>query len=955
MGRNFPCIRLCVFHWLHPATRTHFLQSLESMTSLPRATYRWQFHKGFTFNHARELVPYLHSLGVSHVYASPFFRASPGSTHGYDVCDHNELNPEVGTREEFDALVAELHRHQMGLIVDFVPNHMGISEPDNHWWMDVLENGPASPFAPFFDIEWHPLKRALENKVLLPILGDQYGKVLDSGAFKLKLEEGAFTVESPGARLPLAPRSTRPILHRATELLETPSDELLSIITALDHLPARVETDAGKMAERVREKRIVRERLKRLCETDSAVKDALGKAIADWQNADDPESLNRLDTLLSDQPYRLSYWRVAAEEINYRRFFDVNTLAAIRVELPEVFDATHVLLLELLSCGAVDGVRIDHIDGLAKPGLYLEQLRARMKECLGDRGPGWLLVEKILGPHEELRKSWPVDGTTGYEFGSEITNLLVKRSSERAMTQTYERFIEDRVDYKETVYQSKRMIMQVTMASEANVLGVLLSRLAESHRWYRDFTVNALTTAIREVIACFPVYRTYMDAGATPEPDDVTVTTQAIALARRKNPALEHSVFDFIRFILLPPAEETHKVDEELRQFFVQKFQQCTGPITAKGVEDTSFYVFNRLVALNEVGGHPGTFGAPADAFHHACKRRLASWPQAMLATSTHDTKRSEDVRMRLVALSEIPQEWQQSVRRWRNMNRSAKRVVEGSPAPDANEEYLIYQTILGSWPLTPMNDEERDVYIKRLQAYMTKALHEAKVNSSWIDPHTAWDQAVCDFIERILTPAKKNRFPDAMRPLAEVIARLGMVNSLAQTVLKLTVPGVPDFYQGTEMWDFSLVDPDNRRPVDYEARRTALSSLTDVEPASLMEQWRDGRIKLLVIQKLLELRNRMPALFAEGSYEPVGIDGDKSEQCLAFERSVNGTTLLVAVPKQTASQGFPPIGECWGQSTLLSARDGGKWRNIITGEVIENLSLAEVFRTIPVAALIAE
>jgi (1->4)-alpha-D-glucan 1-alpha-D-glucosylmutase len=933
---------------------------LTMSTTIPSATYRWQFHQGFTFQAARALVPYLHSLGISHVYASPFFRAAPGSMHGYDICDHNELNPEVGTREDFDALIAELHQHGMGLIVDFVPNHMGIAEAKNAWWADVLENGPASPYARFFDIDWQPLKRELENKVLLPTLGDQYGRVLERGELQVSFHEGAFSLEYYSLRLPIAPRSSRPLLQRAYDLMSDPPAELASILTGLEHLPQRTDTAPEKIAERAREKQIIRERLARLCQETPAVSEAVSRALAELHDREDPTSFDRLDALLSDQPYRLSSWRVAAEEINYRRFFDVNTLAAIRMELPEVFEATHRLLLELIEAGAVNGIRIDHIDGLANPLEYLTTLQSSAAKALqrdGDSHATYLLVEKILGPGERLRPDWPIHGTTGYEFATQVGAVLVDSASEQHMTETYLKFIGFGLDLKEIIYRSKRLVMQATMASEVNVLGHMLNRLSESNRWYRDFTINALTTAVREVIACFSVYRTYLVPGNPADEADHRIALRAIAQARRRNPALERTVFEFLRDVLLPPENNAHPVDEELRRAFVLKFQQCTGPIMAKGVEDTAFYVYNRLAALNEVGGEPEHFGISVESFHKQSAARLADCPHSMLATSTHDTKRSEDVRARIAALSELPQEWSQAVRRWRTVNAKYKQEIDGEAAPDANEEYLIYQTLLGSWPLAPMDEAGRESYLKRLQEYMGKALHEAKVNSSWIEPNEAWDRAVNEFVARILDPARGNRFLPTFVPFAERIARLGAFNSLSQVVLKLTTPGVPDTYQGSEMWDFSLVDPDNRRPVDYELRRGQLAALeSGSSPSVLLEEWRDGRIKLFVTRTLLRFRRDHPELFGQGSYTPLTLSGAYPDSCVAFQRTLGESSLLVVAPRLTAQVGTPPVGECWKDTTVSgTSKPAGEWENLFTGEKHAgggDLLLRDLLREFPVAVL---
>lgn len=923
------------------------------MFDKPVTTYRLQLHKEFTFRDAKNLVPYLSNLGVTHIYSSPFFRASPGSNHGYDICDHNELNPEIGTPEEFDALIEELHHLGMGLIVDFVPNHMGISDPDNQWWMDVLENGPSSPYARFFDIEWRPLKQELANKVLLPILGDPYGKALESGTLQVQFAQGVFKLHTPASLLPLEIRSTRPLLRYAAERLESAPDELFSILTALENLPPREETDSEKIAERMREKGVIQNRLSKLCEDQPEVEKQIQAAVNEWNDVHDHENIDRMDSLLSDQSYRLSYWRVAAEEINYRRFFDVNTLAGIRVELPEVFDATHELLLELFSKKQLDGVRIDHIDGLALPLIYLEKLRDKMREATGDASGGLLLVEKILAINEKLRPEWQVEGTTGYEFANQVMNLLINRSSERELTQCYTRFLDDRLEYQDSVYDGKRLVM----SCEVNVLGVMLGRMSEGHRWYRDFTQNALNTAIREIIACFPVYRTYIDPDLPVSDADAAVINQAIALARRKNSSLERSIFDFIRTVLLAPADSAHTVDEQMRKAFVLKFQQCTSPISAKGVEDTAFYNYNRLVALNEVGSNPGVFGLPAEAFHKQCQARLEEWPYNMVSTSTHDTKRSEDVRMRILAISEMAGEWAKAVKRWHTLNRKHKPVIDGVSVPDANEEYFIYQTLIGTWPLASMNDDERQDYISRIQAYMTKALHEAKANSSWIEPNEAWDQSVRDFIQRILNPDEKNRFITSFEAFANPIAELGAVNSLAQLVLKLTTPGLPDIYQGTEIWDFSLVDPDNRRSVDYEHRYNLLRASRS--PSELLQNWRDGGIKLHITQKLLHLRRANPSLVFKGTYLPLDATGTHADSCVAYLRQHGDDELLVVMPRVSSKVGFPPIGDLWKDTELTMPPEhqtSGQWKDLLTGSChppASSLKLADILNDWPVAVLL--
>ncbi len=921
------------------------------MSMIPTATYRLQFHREFTFANARALVPYLAQLGISHVYASPFFRAAPGSMHGYDVCDHNALNPEVGTREDFDAFSAELKAHGLGLIVDFVPNHMGIEHALNPWWRDVLENGPSSPFAPFFDIDWHPIKQELENKVLLPVLGEQYGDVLESDGFRVVFTGGEFQLCYGELTLPLAPRTTLPLLRRAIESLAPAPAELESIVTAIEHLPLRTETEPHRVAERMREKQIIRERIVRLDAESPAVAEAIEKVAGELSDPSDASRFDRLDALITDQSYRLSSWRVAGEEINYRRFFDVNTLAAICMELPEVFDATHRLLFDLIDAGHVSGVRIDHIDGLAQPGAYLSKLRARGGESL------YLLVEKILGPDEKLRADWPVQGTTGYEFANQLIQLLVSTKEAPSVAAAYDKFLGFRLDYHEVTYRSKKLVMLSAMESEVNVLGHLLNRLSESNRRYRDFTRNALTTALREVIACFPIYRTYLDPTQPPAESDVRVIGRAIALARKCNPARERTVFEFLRKVLLPSKDETHPVDEELRQTFVLKFQQCTGPITAKGVEDTAFYVFNRLVALNEVGGEPAATGASLETFHRLNAARLAEFPHCLLATSTHDTKRSEDVRARIAVLSELPEEWSRAVRRWQTMNRKHRIEIEGESAPDANEEYLLYQTLIGAWPLEGLHDGNRAEFTQRIQDYMVKALHEAKVNSSWLEPNAAWDEAVRAFVAAILAGGGRNRFPQSLAQLAERLAPLGAVNSLTQTVLKLTCPGVPDFYQGSELWDLSLVDPDNRRPVDYPLRQQQLDAIAHPDLPKLLEHWRDGRIKMFMTQRLLALRRKHPRLFSAGTYTGIAAEGAFADHIIAFQRADEENTVLVIAPRHTAKVGFPPLGPAWADTHFPTPQTGRRWRDVFTGRAFEGerVSIADALADLPVSVLASE
>jgi (1->4)-alpha-D-glucan 1-alpha-D-glucosylmutase len=940
---------------------------------IPTATYRLQFNKNFTFQDARELGPYLHELGISDAYASPYFQAGAESLHGYDITDHNKLNAAIGSRAEYDAWVAELHAHGMGQIVDFVPNHMGIADAQNLWWQDVLENGPSSQFAPFFDIDWQPLKQDLHDKVLLPILGDQYGRVLERAELKVRYEAGAFTLHYYEHVFPIAPGTYRFVLDLALEILtpyarEEFYAELQSIRTALDYLPRRTETDPEKIREREREKEVIKRRLDRRCAEAPEVAEAIEKAVEQINGRPgDARSFDRLDELLNAQSYRLAYWRVAAEEINYRRFFDVNDLAAIRMEVPEVFEAAHRLLFELVGSGAVTGIRIDHPDGLYEPLEYFQKLQSRCHEVLKS-GPSangraiYLIAEKILMQDETLRRDWPVHGTTGYDFANDVAGVLVDGAAEDAMTKIFKRFIGHSMHYGHLVYAKKRLVMRISMANEVSVLGSMVDRLSEQNRWFRDFTLEALERVVEETIACFPVYRTYVAPGQPVSEQDRAVIERAIAAARRRNPAIEESIFNFLRDVLLLRYPENATADERAaHEHFVLKFQQFTGPIMAKGVEDTVFYIYNRLVALNEVGGEPQRFGLSVAEFHQRNAERQRDWPATLLATSTHDTKRSEDVRARILALSEIPQLWAQSLRAWRMANRKFKKRVNEIEAPEADEEYLLYQTLLGTWPLemdgTPARVASEE-YIARIQQYMAKALKEAKLNTSWIQPNAEWDNAMTEFIANILRPDARNKFLPAFFPVAQEVARLGAINSLAQTVLKLTSPGVPDIYQGTEVWDDSLVDPDNRRPVDYLRRREILARAQSVSLEELVSCWPDGRIKMRVMQRLLHVRRENRALFLEGEYEPLGFSGAFKDCAIGFVRRRNDAAVIVIVPRLSGRVGFPPIGEKWQDTTAILPDwlRGKKFRDVFcTGEVHDlQLRIAEAMSRLPFAVLAA-
>src|SRR5438477_4352680 len=936
---------------------------------IPTATYRLQFNKNFTFRQAREIVTYLHHLGISDTYASPYFQAGAESLHGYDITDHNKLNTAIGSREDYEAWVAELHAHGMGQIVDFVPNHMGIGEPQNLWWQDVLENGPSSLYAPYFDIDWRPLKADLHDKVLLPILGDQYGRVLDRGELRVRFEGGSFSLTYFDHVFPIAPGTYRYILELALQNLAEFRDEnfyaeFQSILTALEYLPRRTETDPERIKERAREKEIIKKRLERRCAEAPQVQRSIEKAVETINGrAGDPRSFDRLDELLNAQSYRLAFWQVAAEEINYRRFFDVNDLAAIRVELPEVFDAAHKLLFELVASGAVTGLRIDHPDGLYRPLEYFEKLQLRCARALRVPSPKdgraiYLIIEKILSGDEQLPQNWPVHGTTGYDFANQVARVLVDQNAEGAITKIFKRFIGHSLHFGHLVYAKKRLVMRISLANEVNVLGNMVDRLSEQNRWFRDYTLEALARAVRETIACFPVYRTYLEPGKPVSQEDRSVIERAVAAAKRRNPAIEESVFNFLRDLLLFRFPEN--LDEEQRAAhaqFVLKFQQFTGPIMAKGLEDTAFYIYNRLAALNEVGGDPHFFGLRVEGFHQHNLRRQRDWPSSLLATSTHDTKRSEDVRARMLAISEIPQLWGRSLQKWRTANRRFKKEIDEAEAPDAGEEYLLYQTLLGTWPVDvdgmPAPSVSKE-FVSRIQGYMAKALKEAKLNTSWIQPNENWDNAMVEFVARILEAGPRNKFLPAFLPVAQEIARLGAINSLAQITIKFTAPGVPDVYEGAELWVESLVDPDNRRPVDYGRRREMLREVEHVPPRDLMRCWADGRIKLGLTQRLLHLRRDKAELFREGNYEAINFGGAFADCAIGFVRRHGERAIVVIVPRLSLRVGFPPVGERWQDTHAILPSGLSGLRDIFSDREVraENsqLKLSEAMSQLPFA-----
>jgi (1->4)-alpha-D-glucan 1-alpha-D-glucosylmutase len=953
---------------------------------VPLATYRLQFNKDFTFAQATEIVSYLADLGISHCYASPYLRARPGSTHGYDIIDHNHLNPEIGSDDDFDRFVSALHAHGMGQILDVVPNHMGVMGSDNVWWLDVLENGEASEYAEFFDIDWCPLKNELHHKVLIPVLGDQYGAVLDRGELHLTFdqEKGEFSIFYNQHCFPVNPREYPRILGRKqkrlrAELGQHHQDflELQSLITAFHHLPGREQREPEKVAERLRDKEIHKKRLATLCQRSAEICQFIEDNVQEINGVPgDPASFNELHELIKGQASRLAYWRVAADDINYRRFFDINDLAALRMENQAVFDATHRFVLQLLKEGKLNGLRIDHPDGLYNPAQYFQRLQSSQNGVSSEHGvqPAYIVIEKILTGDEKLPEEWPISGTTGYEFSNLVNGLFVDPSSGVRMDRIYRAFVGRPVHFESVVYRSKKLVMHAALASEVNVLANLLSQVALSNRHTCDFTVNSLRDALSEVIAWFPVYRTYVTENRVSDTDREYITL-AVARAKSHSAASDTSVFDFVRDALLTRLGEGQSKSYRAAVVrFAMKFQQLTSAVMAKGLEDTAFYRYNRLVSLNDVGGDPRSFGVLPGAFHEHNLRRLEFWPGGLLETSTHDSKRSEDVRARINVLSEIPAVWRDRIQRWKEFNKSGKSPVEGRESPSRNDEYLFYQTLAGAWPLDGKPDSS---FLSRITDYMLKAVREAKSKTSWANQDNQYEQAVASFVEYAFSCSA---FLEDFRPLQRYVLHFGMLNGLSQTLLKLTSPGVPNVYQGNELWEFSLVDPDNRRAVDYSKRRFLLEEIKK-EAATCCEKFKaflrglcssmgDGRIKLYLIWRVLNARRESPPLFQNGDYIPLGVHGGKANHLVAFARTHGPSRAIVVVPRLIAKlmglrEELPLGGEVWGD-TLIELPpnfDNIAYRNILTSEIVRpcrnqnasTLCASEVLRNFPVSLLLDE
>jgi (1->4)-alpha-D-glucan 1-alpha-D-glucosylmutase len=930
-----------------------------------RATARLQFHKDFPIDRGTDLVPYLSKLGISHIYASPLLKARPGSTHGYDIVDHNQINPELGGEDALHRLVEELRRHDMGLILDIVPNHMGVGGSDNAWWMDVLEWGRASPYADFFDIDWMPADPTLHNKLLAPFLGASYGEALAQGDLRLTFdaEDGRFSVWAYDAhRFPIAPRDYASVLRSGTTALAPLAERFAD--------PGPGGRDAVRRRAELNRRALLEAHLRA---------PAPFEAVLAAHDSTTGEGRERLHKLLERQSYRLAWWRAASDEINWRRFFDINGLAGVRVERPDVFEATHAKILSLYASGLIDGVRIDHVDGLADPRAYCRKLRrqldtahiARPAHLQAGRAVIW--IEKILFSHERLATDWLTDGTTGYDFMNEVSAVLHDPAGEERITAIWTGFTGRPGEFEQEAQPARRQILREALSSELWATAAALLRITRRDPATRDWTLTAIRRVLEEILVHFHTYRIYAGMGGASE-TDMRDLAWALAGARRTSRAANGGVLELIGKLVsgdgLRNAPPGAARQEWLRAMV--KFQQLSAPTAAKSVEDTAFYRYGRLISRNEVGSEPSQFAMAPANFHGAARDRLRHFPRALLATATHDHKRGEDARMRLAVLSEIPDEWESALSRWSRLNAPLKREIEGVMSPDPADEAMLYQTIIGSWPLdlSPDDDAGLEVYRSRVAGWVEKAVREAKRMSEWAAPNEPYENACKDFLIQCLDPRRSAPLARELSDFAMRIAPAGAVNALSQCLLRLTSPGVPDLYQGAEYWDFSLVDPDNRRPVDWGSRDSSLRA--GHTPSTLMPQWRDGRVKQAVIKAALALRKRAPGLFSHGTYQPLKAQGPLADHVLSFVRTHEGRAAIVVVTRLAAclpglvdqSNGPPNVLQHAWQGTSIAvprllhgrritdALSGGDEAQFQHGGMAGRIPLADVLNVLPVALL---
>ncbi|HEY4879258.1 MAG TPA: malto-oligosyltrehalose synthase [Candidatus Acidoferrales bacterium] len=947
--------------------------------NIPLTCYRLQMNGHFTFLEASKIIGYLERLGITTIYSSPILQSRAGSEHGYDVTDPTRIDSELGGEQQFESFQTELRRRGMSILLDIVPNHMA-ARPENPWWMDVLENGPGSVYSSYFDIDWHPPSRLFENKILLPILGGFYADTLKKGELKLVFHEGQFFIQYFESSFPLAPKTYLNVLRHQQQTLEaklgasSPAyQEYLGIVVGLEHLAPRETLPVYAAGDRRLQVAALKERLKELYANDPTFRKFLDSNIQLFNgqhgsNAD----LNALDRLLSEQSYALSFWNGANAEINYRRFFNVAELIGVRVEDPTVMNATHGTIFRLLESGAVAGLRIDHIDGLHDPLGYLQRLQNHATVSGGNGGHTsdvYLIVEKILSGTEHLPSEWPVSGTTGYEFLNALNRLFVHPEGIRRMAKGYFKFIGKEPGFANLLYEKKKLIMTSLLAVEMRYLGHQLSILAQQDRYARELPGLELAHAFAEVTACLPVYRTYIRGMEAPQHAKHYIE-QALDEARSRNPLIDEKYFQFVRDVLLgSDAEEVSPEQREARLGFVMRWQQLTGAIEAKGLEDTLLYVYYPLLSLNDVGGDPRPTNGEAGQFYDFVHQRQRREPHGLNSTATHDTKRGEDVRARINVLAEIPEEWNSHLKRWARFNAKSSRVIDGQKAPDRNEEIFIYQTLVGAWPL---DEKELPDFRVRMREYVLKSAREAKVHTRWVRQNPKQEKALDAFVSAILTTSKPNRFLDDFREFHCKIAYFGMLNGLAQMLIKITSPGIPEIYQGNELWDLRLVDPDNRRPIDYGLREKLLNEIAQHKPGAesiepyldeLRSEWRDGRIKLYALWKVLNFRRRNASLFLNGSFEPLQVMGPRARNVVAYARKHKNESAIVVAPKWLAYAKAPldwrEMSRFWADTKIILPKgNSGQFLNVLTNDELRadqnrgrsTLNIAQLLKSFPVA-----
>ena len=927
---------------------------------IPTATYRIQFHSGFGFEAATDIVPYLAQLGISDLYASPIFKARKGSTHGYDVVDPTQLNPELGSQQNFDELMSKIGHYDMGWLQDIVPNHMAY-DSQNRFLTDVLEHGPDSDFFDFFDVAWNQPFEEMEARILTPLLGNFYGDCLENGEIQLSYDQDGLSVNYYDLKLPIRIETYSQFvtynlgkLARTLGRNHTDFIKLLGVLYLTKNIPTETK---GK--EREDQTNFIKGILWELYNQNKNVKDFIDDNLDTFNGKPgNPESFNLLDNLLSEQFYRLAFWKVGAEEINYRRFFTVNELISIKVEEVKVFNKTHALICKLVEEGKMTGLRIDHIDGLYDPTQYLERLREKV-------GNIYITVEKILELEEELPRFWSIQGTSGYDFLNYVNGVLCQAENEEKFDQIYQRFTGVTTPYDELVIQKKALIEERNLAGDVDNLSILLKRIAVQTREGKDFTQYGLKRALVEILTLFPVYRTYISPKRVTQSDRQYIC-EVIEAAKERDPLLTQEL-SYIEKLLLRESEETISEAQKQEQlYFIMRLQQMTGPLMAKGVEDTLFYVYNRLISLNEVGGYPGQMGVPLSSFHEFNQTRGKYWNQSMSATATHDTKRGEDVRGRLNVLSEIPEEWEQKVNQWKEINQ-AKKIKRGKRfIPSQNDEYFFYQTLIGSFPF---EQSEYDSFVNRVKDYLIKAVREAKVYTAWLRPDTGYEEGFLQFVDEVLAASDSNQFLSEFLPFKGKIASYGIFNSLSQVLLKYTAPGVPDLYQGTELWELSMVDPDNRRPVDYPKRTKLLEEIKQNIGSNILHLMyellaapEDGRVKLFLTYQVLQTRLAYASVFQKGDYQPLKAKGKYGNHIVTFGRSYGDQTMIAIAPRFLTSiinPGELPLGEVWQDTQIeIPSHLPSSWKNAVTSQTVKtdgSLSMKEALQHFPVALLVSE